>query len=189
MSQSLWERGLTDILCFHNVCVCVCFYRSGVTTYLQGSLVQHPRRNVKCAFNPDSSQGGFAGANTLITVNPQKLTCPNCLQKFTRFFFPLWRRLLNRPRWFSRLKMKSRLIGPAGINPTYGLISSGQTGLLTPSCSWLVWFELVDKVSGNLLRACHDGLQSCSWRICAIVCQHVMLQECEFVLQKDKSKK
>lgn len=88
MSQSLWERGLTDILCFHNVCVCVCFYRSGVTTYLQGSLVQHPRRNVKCAFNPDSSQGGFAGANTLITVNPQKLTCPNCLQKFTRFFSP-----------------------------------------------------------------------------------------------------
>lgn len=60
-----------------------------MTTYLQGSLVQHPRRNVKCAFNPDSSQGGFAGANTLITVNPQKLTCPNCLQKFTRFFSPL----------------------------------------------------------------------------------------------------
>lgn len=74
--------------CVFIMCVCVCFYRSGVTTYLQGSLVQHPRRNVKCAFNPDSSQGGFAGANTLITVNPQKLTCPNCLQKFTRFFPP-----------------------------------------------------------------------------------------------------
>lgn len=56
------------------------------------------------------------------------------LAKIDSFFFPLWRRLLNRPRWFSRLKMKSRLIGPAGINPTYGLISSGQTGLLTPSC-------------------------------------------------------
>lgn len=111
------------------------------------------------------------------------------LAKIYSFFFPLWRRLLNRPRWFSRLKMKSRLIGPAGINPTYGLISSGQTGLLTPSCSWLVWFELVDKVSGNLLRACHDGLQSCSWRICAIVCQHVMLQECEFVFVKGQKQK
>lgn len=189
MSQSLWERGLTNILCFHNVCVCVCFYRSGVTTYLQGSLVQHPRRNVKCAFNSRQLTGWIRRSKHPNNSKSSKIDMSKLLAKIYSFFFPLWRRLLNRPRWFSRLKMKSRLIGPAGINPTYGLISSGQTGLLTPSCSWLVWFELVDKVSGNLLRACHDGLQSCSWRICAIVCQHVMLQECEFVLQKDKSKK
>lgn len=75
-------------------------------------------------------------------------------------FFPPWHRPLNRLRWSSRLKMKSRLISPAGINPTSGLISSGQARLLKQSRSWLVWSESVDKVSCNWLRGCHDWLQS-----------------------------
>lgn len=73
---------------------------------------------------------------------------------------PTDRDLLNRRRWSCRLEMKSRLIAPAGINPTSGLISSGQARLPKQSRCWLVWSEPVDKVSCNRPWGCHDWLQS-----------------------------